>query len=209
MKRIVFIGAGAHLAVVAEAARLCGHTVVGVLDAGKPVGSVAGTMMVLGSDDEIARLAAPDLAFHIAITAPDVRERLREHVGECGGHLLTLTHPAAIVSPSAQIGVGCFVAAGAIVGTGVLLCANVVLNTGAQIDHDCRIGPDSHIAPGAVLAGGIVCGAGTFISSGAIVIPNVRIGHRCVVGAGATVLHDVPDGARVFGTPARRVDNGQ
>lgn len=44
---------------------------------------------------------------------------------------------------------------------------------------------------------------GASIGSGAIVMCGVTIGTRALVGAGALVTHDVPDGAIVAGSPAR------
>jgi acetyltransferase-like isoleucine patch superfamily enzyme len=38
---------------------------------------------------------------------------------------------------------------------------------------------------------------------GSIVIQCLSIGRQSVVGAGAVVLRDVPDGATVVGVPAR------
>jgi acetyltransferase-like isoleucine patch superfamily enzyme len=35
------------------------------------------------------------------------------------------------------------------------------------------------------------------------VLPGVKIGARCVVGAGAVVTRDLPDGSTVRGIPAR------
>jgi acetyltransferase-like isoleucine patch superfamily enzyme len=54
-----------------------------------------------------------------------------------------------------------------------------------------------------VLAGNVTCGDAVFIAIGAVIGPNLRIGSRSVVAAGSTVLEDVGDEARVFGTPAR------
>jgi acetyltransferase-like isoleucine patch superfamily enzyme len=48
-------------------------------------------------------------------------------------------------------------------------------------------------------------GAGTFIGAHAVVLPNVRIGRCCVVGAGSVVTSDVPDYTVVSGVPARVV----
>lgn len=44
---------------------------------------------------------------------------------------------------------------------------------------------------------------GASIGSGAVILCGVTIGARALVGAGAVVTHDVPDGAIVAGVPAR------
>lgn len=44
---------------------------------------------------------------------------------------------------------------------------------------------------------------GASIGSGAVILCGVTIGERAMVGAGAVVTKDVPDGATVAGVPAR------
>jgi len=44
---------------------------------------------------------------------------------------------------------------------------------------------------------------GASIGSGAVILCGVTIGERAMVGAGAVVTRDVPDGATVAGVPAR------
>lgn len=44
---------------------------------------------------------------------------------------------------------------------------------------------------------------GATIGSGAVIMGGVRIGARALVGAGAVVTKDVPDGAVAAGVPAR------
>jgi acetyltransferase-like isoleucine patch superfamily enzyme len=48
-------------------------------------------------------------------------------------------------------------------------------------------------------------GDGTFIGYGALVMPNVRIGTHCVVGAHSVVTADVADYSVVAGNPARTI----
>jgi hypothetical protein len=43
----------------------------------------------------------------------------------------------------------------------------------------------------------------------AVVAPGVTIGNDCAVGAATVVTRDVPDGATVFGNPARVVSMGE
>jgi len=46
-------------------------------------------------------------------------------------------------------------------------------------------------------------GDGAWLGGGAIVLPGVTVGRHAIVGAGAVVTRDVPDGATVVGNPAR------
>ncbi|WP_420096242.1 acyltransferase [Brevibacterium sediminis] len=49
----------------------------------------------------------------------------------------------------------------------------------------------------------VTIGSDVFVGTGAIIMPGVRIGDRCVVGAGSVVTSSVPDGTVVAGNPAR------
>jgi len=51
--------------------------------------------------------------------------------------------------------------------------------------------------------GRAVIGELSYIGANATILPGVRIGARCVVGAGAVVTRDVADGETVKGNPAR------
>jgi acyl-[acyl carrier protein]--UDP-N-acetylglucosamine O-acyltransferase len=53
--------------------------------------------------------------------------------------------------------------------------------------------------------GPVIIGDDVFIGHGAIVMPNVRIGSRVVIAAGAVVTRDVPDDCVVGGVPAKRI----
>jgi serine acetyltransferase len=51
-------------------------------------------------------------------------------------------------------------------------------------------------------------GAYTRVGTGAKVLGAVTVGERAIIGAGAVVLHDVPEAATVVGVPARVVRQG-
>ena len=101
-----------------------------------------------------------------------------------------------------NIGPGSVVMAGCVVNADAHLGAQVIVNTGATVDHDCRIEDNVHIAPGCHLCGNVVVGQDSLLGAGATVTPGVRIGRHVIVGAGSTVIRDIADETTVSGTPA-------
>lgn len=55
--------------------------------------------------------------------------------------------------------------------------------------------------------GSIHVGERSFIGYGATIMPGVKIGKRCVIGAGAVVTHDIPDNSVAAGVPARVISS--
>lgn len=115
------------------------------------------------------------------------------------------------------------------IGDDVSVWSNSVLDYGcrigarAKIHSNCyvaqftEIGPDAFLAPGVTLANdlypgqpgsaermaGPCIGPAAQIGVNATVLPFVRVGAGSVIGAGAVVTRDVPDGTVAFGNPAR------
>lgn len=98
-----------------------------------------------------------------------------------------------------KIGEGTFLAAGAIAGVDSVIGPHGIINTAASIDHDCILDSNVHVAPGARLGGNVRVGQDTLIGTAAVVLPGTTIGNNCIIGAGATVLCDVPDHSTVVG----------
>jgi sugar O-acyltransferase (sialic acid O-acetyltransferase NeuD family) len=209
--RVIGLGAGGHARVVLEVLfTMPEFAVVALLD---PRAELWGThvhgLPVLG-DDSLLRGQYDGGVSHAFIglggagdTRP--RRRLYELARATGFDMLTVTHPTAVVSPSAQVGAGATLLANAVVNADASLGVDVILNTGAIVEHDCRIGDHVHVASGACLASGVEVGEGVHIGAGATVRQSIRIGAGAVVGAGATVVRDVEPCTVVVGVPARRL----
>ena len=114
----------------------------------------------------------------------------------------TLIHPTAYVSPLATLGAGTFVGARSAIAPGAVLGEHVFVNRAVSIGHDTRIGDFSRVQPGCAAGGLSRIGRGVTIGIGATLIERLVIGDNAVIGAGSTVLNDVPPNVVVVGTPA-------
>ena len=79
----------------------------------------------------------------------------------------------------------------------------MIVNSGAIVEHDCRLESGVHVSPGAVLCGGVFVGERSWVGAGATVIHGITIGKDSIVGAGSTVIRHVADGETVVGSPAK------
>jgi sugar O-acyltransferase (sialic acid O-acetyltransferase NeuD family) len=205
---LVIWGAGGHAKVVADIARLCGHsTITAFIDelnperVGKPFcGSLIQDARSLA---ELRKTGATTAIVAIG----DCRsrwERTRK-LAACGFRIATLVHPRAVVAADVSLGEGTVVAAGAVLNPGATVGMAAIINTAAVVDHECVIGDGSHISPGANLAGRVRIGRQVWIGIGATVIENISIGDRAIIGAGSLVLCHVPPNTVSYGVPARQV----
>ncbi len=208
---VIIIGAGGHAAVVADALTACGIEIVGFTDidparrGGRHVG-----LPVLGDDKHVLSTYRQDdimLANGIGgIAATEPRRSVQIGLQQAGWRFMTVQHPSAIVSPTAQIGSGVQLLAGSIVQVGARIGEGSIINTGAIIEHDCEIGSFVHTAPRALLCGDVKVGSDSHVGAGAVVKQGLRLGPCTLVGAGAVVVKDFGGHGVLVGTPARPVE---
>lgn len=138
----------------------------------------------------------------VSIGSNIIRKKIVEKLT---GRFGTVSHPSAIISPTAKINEGTVIMQGAIIQSDTIIGKHCIINTHASIDHECIIDDFVHISPGAVLCGNVSIGEGTWIGAGATIIPGVKIGKWSIVGAGAVVTSSQPDNCTIVGVPAKVV----
>jgi len=209
VNQLYILGAGGHGAVVAEAAVLSQHwESVSFLDDNADQGVLVVDCPVIGKTSMWLDLVSVGCEFFVAIGHNGKRDEILSSIEEHGGALAIITHPNAVISPSAIIELGVVICAGAVINPRARIGRGSIINTSASIDHDCVLENAAHISPGARLAGGVTVGARTWVGIGAVVREGVSIGSDCIVGAGAAVVVDIESGQTVVGVPAAPLKHG-
>jgi UDP-3-O-[3-hydroxymyristoyl] glucosamine N-acyltransferase len=91
--------------------------------------------------------------------------------------------------------------------------ADTIIKRGAKIDNFCHIahnvivGENSEVIAHAMIGGSVEIGSEAWISPSASVKDGLRIGKGSLVGLGAVVVKNVPDGATVVGNPAAPIED--
>jgi acetyltransferase EpsM len=206
-RTVVLIGGGEHGRVVGEALQSNRGELelLGFIDRAA-CAETATRLGVPWLGDDAALLEHPGAHAVLGLGALGVTRRRADAVARLSPLVAgwaKVIHRAAWVSPSATIGDGTVLMAGALVQSGARIGAHCVVNTGAIIEHDAEIGDFALVGPGAVVGGGARIGSGSFVGLGACVRDHRTIGEEALVAMGAVVVSDIPDGARVKGSPAR------
>jgi len=205
MKKLAILGASGHGKVVADTAECCGWQSVEFFDDAWPSIQNNGVWPIVGDTIALLKKLADFDGALVAIGNNRIRYAKLLELQAMGGRLVTLVHPAAVVSRYAEIAEGTVVFAGAVVNAGTVIKPGAILNTGCSVDHDCVLGNAVHISPGARLAGGVRVGDESWVGIGSSVRQLISIGQRVAVGAGSAVVSDIPNDMVVAGVPAKRL----
>ncbi len=206
-KKLVVWGASGHALVVADAVRLTEeYEIAGFLDDVHPerCGEQFCGASIIGGAEALDSLRACGVeAIFLGFGNCAARLKLAEMAAAKGFYLPKIIHPRAVVAHDVVIGPGTFVAAGAVINSQARIGAQVIVNTSASVDHESVVEDGAHVCPGVHLAGGVIVGRAAWVGIGSSVVDKVRIGAGSMIGAGAVVVGDIPDGVMAYGVPAR------
>lgn len=203
MKTCAIFGASGHGKVLAEIAELNDYSQIEFFDDRWPTLSSLEAWPVVG-DTSLLKIRAKEFdAIVVAIGNNMSRLSKLHSFKSAGANIVALIHPRATISQYAIIHPGTVVMANAVVNPFSRIGNGCIINTNATIEHDCVLQDGVHVSPNASLAGGVKVGKHSWVGIGSQVKQMIIIGNDVVVGAGATVIKNIPDFETVIGSPAK------
>jgi sugar O-acyltransferase (sialic acid O-acetyltransferase NeuD family) len=144
-----------------------------------------------------------DHYFFVAVGNPKVKKELVSKLSKFSLPFCSLIHPRSYISKNSTIEEGSLVAPFAVVSAQATVGTHCVLNIFSSCCHDSSMGDYTVLSPYATLNGNVRTEEGCFLGTHATIAPTITLGAWSVVGASATVLHDVVQRQTVVGTPAK------
>lgn len=205
IKELAILGASGHGKVIADIAEQLGYT-VSFYDDAYPNKTHIEHWEIHGTCADLIILNNTNAKLRndviVAIGNNEIRQQKIQLLQKYSFNLITLVHPTAVISPYASIAPGAVVFAGAVVNAFAEVGVGCIINTSAVVEHDCSIDDFSHICPNVALAGGVSVGSKSWIGIGSQVKQLINIGDNCIIGAGSTVIHNIPNNTIAYGSPA-------
>lgn len=203
----VIIGAGKYGEVYLSYLREAGVDVIGFLDDDENShDKIIGEIPVLGSTAIL-----PELKNRFGIEdvyCPLGNNRLRVqflYLARCLGYNTpNYIHPSVILSQRIKIGKGVYILLGSKIMPFTEIQDYVMISMNVNVAHHNILKKGTFLSTGCNFGASMTAEEFTYCGIGSTIMTGVqRLGKDCLIGAGAVVIKDVPDGAVMAGVPAK------
>lgn len=206
MSELLLIGAGGLARETLEVVRAFGqHDVIGFLDDDPETWNRRlDGVLVLGTIADAQRF--PGAKLLLCTGKGTARAAIAKRLASLGRNdddYATIIHPSVAMASSCRVGAGSILLAGSVLTTKVEIGQHVVVMPHVTLTHDDLVEAFSTLCAGVSLGGNVQIGERAYLGMNSSVREGVRVGHDSVLGMGAVLLQDLPEGEVWAGVPAR------
>lgn len=202
----VIIGAGKYGEVYLAYLREAGVNVIGFLDDDTTHSNLIGGLPLLGKTDVLPALKEKFgvEAIYCPLGNNKVRVKFLEQAKRLGYCIPNYIHPSVIISPNVKLGVGIYILLGSNIMPYTEIEDCVMISMNVNVAHHNILRKGTFLSTGCNFGASIVAEEYTYCGIGSTIMTGLhRLGKDCLIGAGAVVIKDVPDGAVMAGVPAK------
>lgn len=201
MKDIVLIGGGGHALSILEIVNALSLPVMGYVDMKEnsdiPIPYLGNDSCFLSNNSPLDIQIVLGVVYTQTVDMQLRSKLLTKYKGYTGK---TIVAKSAILSDHTCLGNGTVVFEKALINRSDI-GEHCVINSGAIIEHDCKIEDNVFIGPGAIVGGGVTIRRNTFIGAGVIIRDGVTITSDVTIGMGSLVLKDIKCSGMYYGNP--------
>lgn len=206
MKSII-IGAGKYGEVYLSYLQEAGINVVGFLD-DDPIAADKrfGGLPVLGPTSILSTLKEEYgiTSVYCPLGNNRLRVKFLKLANSLGYDTPCYIHPSVIISPNVEVGKGVYILLGTQVMPYTKIEDYVMISMNVNVAHHNILKTGTFLSTGCNFGASIVAEENTYCGIGSTIMTGLhRLGKDCLIGAGAVVIKDVPDGAIMAGVPAK------
>jgi acetyltransferase EpsM len=118
----------------------------------------------------------------------------------------TFVHPSALITKSAEIGVGSVILANAVVNSNAYIGIFNTINSNCLIGHDSKINNYNYFAAHVCIGSNLSIGNGNFFGMNSNIRNFLKIKDYNIIGMGSNVVKDVESSSVLYGNPAQSVE---
>ena len=208
-KKVVIIGAGGFAREVLDICDACNqieptYEVMGfVVDQkyGLP-GTLINDKPILG-DYSWLENHADQVLVTCAVGGPQYRNQLIQRANKLSCKFFNLIHPSVIRTRWVTFGDGVIITAGCILTNHIHIGNHVHINLDCTIGHDAVLEDFVTLSPGVHISGNVNIKTGCFVGTGTNIIEKLELGEWSIIGAGSTIIQNVPPNTTVAGVPGK------
>lgn len=167
-------------------------------------GKVINGFEILGGKDWVENYHY-SLAVTIAIGNPKIRKLVSKELMLNHVDFPNLIHPSVSICEFVNLGKGNIICAGNIITTDITMGNFIIINLSCTVGHDVTINSFCTILPGSNISGNVILEEGVDIGTQTCIIPTITIGRNSIIGAGSTVIRDIPSDCTAVGSPAKPI----
>jgi len=145
----------------------------------------------------------PNIAVAIAVGNPAKRLQIFTTLNDLKLTYPNLIHPSVLKGRYIEIGIGNIICAGTILTENIKIENFCHFNLNTTLGHDTVLGNFTTSACSVDFAGYSATGIGVYFGNKSTILPSVHVGNFSIIGAGAVVNKNIPDGVVAVGIPAK------
>ncbi|EEE39319.1 acetyltransferase [Prochlorococcus marinus] len=201
-KNLLILGYGDHSKVITEIAKQIGYESFKYIDTNLEDNLILKNKFV---NNSLPNGFSGD--FFIAIGDNYSREKIYKLFKKTNplSNLVSLIHPKAYISASAQIDDGVCILPMSVVNSNCEICKGALINVNCVIDHNSVIGSFASMSPNSCVGGNVKVGNRTALLISSTVSSGINIGHDAVIGGNSFVQNNIAPLSICIGTPAKRI----